>query len=282
MKSQTNIGIVGLGLIGGSLSLDLQKLGYQVFGVSHKEETVVKARQRGLANTISTNPEILKECSIIILALPILQLLKPSQQLIKSLPKNAVITDVGSVKKPILNIWQNLHPNFVPSHPMAGTNEAGVESGKHGLFHGKAWVSTPNADTKPNAIEKIKELAISLGSEWIITDADLHDQAVALISHMPIFVSAALLNTAIKENNKPLIALSRRLASSGFADTTRIGGGNPELGLSMAQANKENILHAVKTYREKLDQIEQHLINQEWSLLKSELKIAKETRSDYI
>ena len=101
-KLSTNIGIVGLGLIGGSLGLDLQKLGYTVYGITHREETAKKARERKLAQIISTDPNSLKHCSIIFIALPLDELLNPKSFLMDAIPKHAVVTDVGSVKVPVL------------------------------------------------------------------------------------------------------------------------------------------------------------------------------------
>jgi len=101
-KPAKNIGIVGLGLIGGSLGLDLQKLGYKVYGITHREQTAKKAKERKLAQIISTDPHALKNCSIIYIALPLEQILNPSSVLINAIPKNAVVTDVGSVKVPVL------------------------------------------------------------------------------------------------------------------------------------------------------------------------------------
>ena len=109
------IGIIGLGLIGGSLGLDLQTLGFNVHGLVNRASTAEKAKQRGLAQVISTDTQILSECDLIILALPLENLLKPSSFLINALPKTAVITDVGSVKTPILNKWRLLHSKFVAS-----------------------------------------------------------------------------------------------------------------------------------------------------------------------
>ena len=93
-KHSENIGIVGLGLIGGSLGLDLQKLGYRVYGITHREKTAQKARQRKLAQIVSTDPSLLNNCSLIYIALPLEQLLNPSTALINAIPKNAVVTDV--------------------------------------------------------------------------------------------------------------------------------------------------------------------------------------------
>ena len=103
-KPSENIGIVGLGLIGGSLGLDLQKLGYTVYGITHREKNAQKARERKLAQIVSTDLSVLKHCSLIYIALPLEQLLNPSSALINSIPRNAVVTDVGSVKVPILSL----------------------------------------------------------------------------------------------------------------------------------------------------------------------------------
>ena len=194
-KPSENIGIVGLGLIGGSLGLDLQKLGYTVYGITHREKNAQKARERKLAQIVSTDLSVLKHCSLIYIALPLEQLLNPSSALINSIPRNAVVTDVGSVKVPILNTWNKLHPRFVASHPMTGTEESGVTAGQHNLFKNKPWVVTPDKKTDRKALDIIHQISLSLGCKWISAEATIHDEAVSLISHLPVLISAALLNT---------------------------------------------------------------------------------------
>ena len=115
------IGIVGLGLIGGSLGLKLQSLNHTIYGVTNNEFNEKKAKERKLANFVSCDLSLLKECELIILALPINDLINPSQRLVASIPKESILTDVGSVKGPIINTWENIHPLFIGSHPMAGT-----------------------------------------------------------------------------------------------------------------------------------------------------------------
>ena len=158
-KPSENIGIVGLGLIGGSLGLDLQKLGYTVYGITHREKTAQKARERKLAQIVSTDPSVLNNCSLIYIALPLEQLLNPSTALVNAIPRNAVVTDVGSVKVPILNTWNKLHPRFVASHPMTGTEESGVNSGQYNLFKNKPWIVTPNKETDQKALEKDHQIS---------------------------------------------------------------------------------------------------------------------------
>ena len=280
-KPFENIGIVGLGLIGGSLGLDLQKLGYTVYGITHREETATKARERKLAHFVDTDPSILKECSIIYIALPLKQLINPSSILINAIPRNAVVTDVGSVKVPILNSWNKLHPRFVASHPMTGTEESGVNAGQHNLFKNKPWVVTPDKNTDQKALEVIHQISLSLGCKWISSEAQIHDEAVALISHLPVLISAALLNTLGNDINPSLYSLAKNIASSGFADTSRVGGGNPELGVSMAKFNKKNLMKSLLSYRHSLDLFEKYLLEENWNELEKILVNTQEERKHF-
>jgi len=281
-KPSKNIGIVGLGLIGGSLGLDLQNLGYTVYGITHREKTAKKAKERKLAQIISTDPGVLKDCSIIYIALPIDQLQNPSSDLINAIPRNAVVTDVGSVKVPILKAWSKLHPRFVASHPMTGTEESGVNAGKHNLFKNKPWVVTPDKETDQEALEIIHQISLSLGCQWISAEAAIHDEAVGLISHLPVLISAALLNTLFTEANPSLYSLAKSIASNGFADTSRVGGGNPELGVSMAKFNKENLMRNLLSFRHSLDLFEKYLLEENWNKLEKILVSTQEGRKKFI
>ena len=281
-KLSKTIGIVGLGLIGGSLGLDLQDLGYEVCGLVHREKTAKKAKERGLAQVVSTNPRILSNCSVVILALPISQLIKPEQKLINALPKKAVITDVGSVKKPILEIWGKLHPHFIGSHPMAGNEKGGVEAGQKHLFQNKTWITTPQMGTDQTSLNIVKQIAIEIGSKWVTAEADVHDKAVSLISHLPVLVSAALLKTVSEEKDQAILNLAKILASSGFSDTTRVGAGNPELGLSMMQTNSSEIKKALNYYKESLNNLEEIIHDQEWNSLRIELEKNQLNRKEFI
>lgn len=280
--SSKRVGIVGLGLIGGSLGLDLQRLGWKVHGLTKRSKTAHRAKERGLAQEISTNPNILAQCELVILALPLAQLLVPPTELIDALPKAAVITDVGSVKAPVMSVWNSLHPKFVPSHPMAGTTAAGVDAGQENLFTGQTWVATPDLQTDPLALQKVADLATSLGSKWITTKAELHDEAVALISHLPVLIGAALLKTLEKEDNPSLQALAKAVASSGFADTTRVGGGNPALGTAMMANNTSAILRALNAYQCNLDIFRKIIINENWQGLLEEFTKSQAHRPEFL
>jgi arogenate dehydrogenase (NADP+) len=287
------VGVVGLGLIGGSLGLDLMAAGAQVRALVHRPATATRARERGLATEVSTHPAVLDGCGLVVLALPLDRLLDPDPALLAALPDRAVITDVGSVKGPVLGRWRDLlaadgggsgASRFVASHPMAGTARAGVEAGEPGLFRGRPWVATPEAGTDPAALQAVRELAESLGARWLCCDAEAHDRAVALISHLPVLVGAALLQAAEAGGGESAegAALVRALASSGFADTTRVGGGNPELGMLMARSNRPALLEALGHYRRSLESFEAMVAGEEWLALGQSLERSQALRPDFL
>jgi arogenate dehydrogenase (NADP+) len=283
------VGIVGLGLIGGSIGLDLLARGARVQALVHRQATAERARERGLASEIATDPGVLSGCGLVILALPLDQLLDPPPELLAALPATSVLTDVGSVKGPVLTSWQArlgaTAGRFVASHPMAGTARAGVEAGEPGLFRDRPWVATPTADTDPLALLAVRELAEALGARWLHCQACDHDRAVALISHLPVLVGAALLQAAeqgASAEGGELPMLVRALASSGFADTSRVGGGNPELGSWMARWNREALLVALSRYRTALEALEQQLQVEDWPGLRASLAEAQRLRPQFL
>ncbi len=276
------IGIVGLGLIGGSIGLNLQNLNHTIYGVVNNEINERKAKERKLTNFVSCDLRILKECSLIILALPIEDLINPPQELIRAIPRNAIVTDVGSIKEPIVKTWEKIHPLFVGSHPMAGTEQRGVESGFKDLFKNAKWIITPTLKSDSNAVNQLSNLVTSMKCQICISSPKNHDKAVSLISHLPIFLASALIETAYIKNNKSLLELAQQLASSGFADTTRVGGGNPKLGLDLAMNNHTNVLNALEEFRVEFNELEAIIKNKNWELLSKKLSKTEELRSSFI
>ena len=277
-----NIGIVGLGLIGGSIGLKLQTLNHVIYGVTNNNLNKKKAINRKLANVVSCDLSILKECSLIILALPIKDLIHPSKELISKIPKEAIVTDVGSIKEPIINTWEKIHPLFIGSHPMAGTEEKGVDSGFECLLEKAKWIITPTAKTNSNSIRILSNLINSMQCEVCKASPKEHDEAVSLISHLPIFVASSLIKTANTEKTNSLLNLSQKLAASGYADSTRVGGGNPNLGLDLAINNKTNILNAIQKFKNNFNELEALITDENWELLSKKLTQAMEIRSDFI
>ncbi len=277
-----NIGIVGLGLIGGSLGLDLRACGHQVLGVSRQEQTCQRAIERGVVDDASIHLNLLAAADVVFVCTPIGAIASTVQQLIPHLSPNTVITDVGSVKTVVVEQITPLWPNFVGGHPMAGTADSGIEAALSGLFEGNPYVLTPMETTPPTAVKLVEELVRSLTSQVYFCRPEDHDRAVAWISHLPVMVSASLIDTCMSETDPTVLELAQHLASSGFRDTSRVGGGNPELGLMMARYNREYLLRSLISYRHSLNQFIELLEQEDWQTLEDQLKQTQLQRSPFV
>ena len=267
-----NIGIVGLGLIGGSLGLDLRSHGYKVFGVSRREQTCQQAIARGAADQASVDPAILAATQVVFICTPLAAILPSVEQLIPHLSPDTVLTDVGSVKLPVVEAITPMWTNFIGGHPMAGTAESGIEAAQLNLFALKPYVLTPVATTPTQAVNTVEALVRLLGATVYHCRPNEHDRAVSWISHLPVMVSASLIAACMSESNPDVLALAQQLASSGFRDTSRVGGGNSELGVMMARYNKEELLRSLQQYRHTLEALINLIEQEDWISLEEQLK----------
>lgn len=277
-----NIGIVGLGLIGGSLGLDARSLGFRVLGVSRQESTCRVARERGAVDEAGTGLEILADADLVFLCPPIDLIVPTLEKLVPYLKPSAIVTDVGSVKGAIVAPCSRLWPNFVGSHPMAGTAEQGIASAQFNLFVNAPYVITSIESTPALAVEILTEFVKKLGCRVYHCTPEAHDRAVAWISHLPVMVSAGLIKACAGEKEANILELARNLASSGFRDTSRVGGGNPELGLMMAHYNRTALLASLREYRENLDGIIATIEGENWTELEAILQFTREARPDFV
>ena len=276
------IGIVGLGLIGGSLGLDLRAQNHQILGVSRKATTCEIALSRGVVDEASTELNLLQGAKIVIICTPIGAIADTLTQLIPYLDPDAIVTDVGSVKKPIVDECSSLWSNFIGGHPMAGTAEQGINAAQSNLFQEAAYVFTPNPDTKAIALDTLQTLARSVGAKTYICAPQVHDRAVAWISHLPVVISTSLITSCLGESAPEVLALAKHLASSGFRDTSRVGGGNPELGRMMAEYNNQALLRSLYAYRHNLDCIIELIEQEKWDQLAEILQINQQSRPQFL
>ncbi|MGF1488105.1 MAG: prephenate/arogenate dehydrogenase [Prochloraceae cyanobacterium] len=276
------LGILGLGLIGGSLGLDLRDRGFEVLGVSRRQKTCDLAVSLGVADRASLSLSLLAEAEFIFICTPIAAIVPTIEELIPYLDRDTVITDVGSVKSSIVAAASSLWDNFVGGHPMAGTANQGVEAAERNLFKNAPYVITPTENTPQMAVKKLEDLASSLGSRIYFADPIAHDRAVALISHLPVMVSAALISTASNDRDLEVLKLARNLASSGFRDTSRVGGGNPELGLMMARYNRSELLRSMQLYRQNLDRSIDLIESENWQDLEEVLEYTRSQRPEFL
>jgi arogenate dehydrogenase (NADP+) len=275
------IGIVGLGLIGGSLAIDWRSQGHQIYGISRQPQTCKIALERGIADDASTELAILAETEIVIICTPIQAIASTIKQIIPYISPETIISDVGSVKQPIVAECSQLWSNFVGGHPMAGTTASGIDAAVANLFTGAAYVFTPTAKSKPEHVEKLKAIASELNAIPHICDARIHDRAVSWISHLPVMISASLIKACLQEEPDTL-HLAQILASSGFRDTSRVGGGNSELGLMMAKYNREELLRSLLQYRHNLDEIVTFIQQEDWQSLEQTLQTNATARPKFL
>jgi arogenate dehydrogenase (NADP+) len=276
------IGILGLGLIGGSLGYDLRSQGHHVLGVSRKQSTCETAVSLGSVDEASVNMSLLTAADVVFICTPIGLIVPQVKQLINHLPQTTVVTDVGSVKAPIVEAISPLWKNFVGGHPMAGTTDSGIESAQRNLFVNRPYVLTPEPTTPKGAIALVEEIVRSLGANIYYCQPEQHDRAVSWISHLPVMVSSSLIAACISEADPEVLQLAKNLASSGFRDTSRVGGGNPELGVMMAQYNRQALLGSLQQYRRNLDELIALVEQENWSALETKLYTTQQARPNFV
>lgn len=276
------IGIVGIGLIGASLGWDFRQMGHQVIGVSRQPATCKIAESEGICDRASCDLASLKDTDIIFICTPIAAILPTIELLIPQLDSKTIITDAGSVKGEIVDRATKLWPNFVGGHPMAGNSESGIAAFEKGLFHHRPYVLTPTPETATVALERVAELVRSLNCILHYATPGQHDLAVAWISHLPIMVSASLISACLHEADPVILDFAKKFASTGFKDTSRVGGGNPEMGMMMAQYNQAAILQSLYQYRDRLDSLIGSIESQQWSEIQDLLATNQVNRADFI
>lgn len=276
------IGIVGLGLIGGCLGLDLRQLGHSVLGVARRPDTRAEALRRGAVDRAAPELALLEPTDVVFVCTPIAAIVPTVKALAAVLPTSAVVTDVGSVKTAIVAKATQLWPNFVGGHPMSGKSEAGLAAAEAGIFARRPYVLTPLEETSSAAIALVADLATQLCSRLCYCSPLAHDRAVAWISHLPVIASAGLIQACLSEPDVAVADLAQRLASSGFRDTSRVGGGNPELGVMMAQYNRESLLRSLHHYQAAIGQLIQQIQSEDWQALATQLAQAQAARQDFV
>ena len=235
MDTKLKIGIVSLGLIGGSIFKALKKHDFELFCVSSNQKTIDSVIKEGA--TASTDLNILKNCNVIFVCSPMRVTLDILDKLEGIISDKTIVTDVCSLKE---FICKKERPYiFIPSHPMAGKETSGFEVSCEDLFEDAKWVITPFEKTPQEDIEKLEEIIKLTGANIVKTTPQKHDEAVALISHMPLVLSQALVES-VEDND-----LAKALASSGFRDMTRLSLSNTVMAQDMVELNNQNIQKAI-------------------------------------
>lgn len=240
MSSTTNAtparaNVLGLGLIGGSLALALQRAGYVVGGADADASTVATAIDRGIIQ----NSGLFPDAEVTFVATPVNTV--SEQVAIALAATSGVVTDVGSVKAHVAASTSD--PRFVAGHPMAGSELDGLDGADAAMFEGAVWVLTPSATSSDSSFSILAGLITKLGAEVVALDPQHHDDLVAIVSHVPHLTAATLMRLADNRSEEHLALL--RLAAGGFRDMTRIASGRPGIWLDICEQNKDAIVRGL-------------------------------------
>ena len=275
----SSIAIFSPGLLGGSLALAIrERLPLaQVRIWARRPEIVEKVLARKIAHAASTDPvEIAKGARLIVFCMPIGAMGEIAAKIAGSVERNAVVTDVGSVKRPVVEEMGAIFSGkaiFIGSHPMAGSEQTGLDSARANLFEGAVTFVTPEDRTPPEAIEALTDFWTTMGCKVVRTGSRIHDDAVGLVSHLPHLVAAALVRTALRENP---VALDFR--GPGFMDTTRVASGPAGMWAEILLENRDAVKHAILAIASNLNDLVKLLDAGDISGIEDYLAESKRTR----
>ena len=250
-----NVGIVGLGLIGGSMGLDLRKRGFasRVTGVESESVNAEAALRIGLADSIAGIDECVAESDVIVLAIPVGAACKLLPQVLDTVVgTDKVVIDVCSVKESMCQVaaGHQARSQYVATHPMAGTEYSGPWAAMPGLFDGRACILCDVEESSPKAVRLVEKLYDALNMRVTYMRSDAHDMHVAYVSHISHITSFALALTVLdKEKDEKHIF---DLASGGFSSTVRLAKSSADMWVPILAMNHDNVLRVMDTYIEKM------------------------------
>jgi prephenate dehydrogenase len=281
MAEYDTVAIVGVGLIGGSVGLALRerRLARTIIGVGRRQTRLDAARRVGAIDHAVTNlAEGVSQAQLIVISTPVDTIAERAIQTAASCPPASLITDAGSTKEAIVAAvdsglaHRRSGPRFVGSHPLAGDHRTGPEHARGDLFDGRTVVVTPTSSTRPAAVTETCGFWQSLGANVTTMTPVEHDAALAMTSHLPHLVAVALAAATPKD----LLPL----AASGWRDTTRVAGGDPNLWRPIIATNRQHILDALRQVSDALERIRRALADGDNESLTSILELAAKTKQD--
>ena len=256
--------VVGLGLIGGSFAKGLRESGLcrEVVGVDMNPVSRLRAVELGVVDRCEEDLALACQgADVIQLAVPILAMEKLLTLLSRLDLGHAVLTDVGSAKGNVVRVAREAFgqalPNFVPGHPIAGSEQSGVEASNGRLFRRHKVILTPLEETDPAALAVVDTLWRALGADVEHMQVERHDEVLAATSHLPHLLAFGLVDSLAKRSENLDIF---RYAAGGFRDFTRIAGSDPVMWHDIFLANREAVLHALDAFRTDLDGLREAVV----------------------
>ncbi len=272
----SSVGIVGVGMMGGSIALAALRAGYRVSlydGIASEKLTGPKFRDASITHDLA---ELVSNCRLIILATPIGALPQIGSSLGKMVTPAHVVSDVASVKRPVAELLAKALRNrceYVPAHPMAGSEKSGAEAARADLFVGAVTLLCPELAVEAASVALVKVFWEKLGTRVVPVDVVEHDQLVAVMSHLPHLVAALLVKHVAQKNKAAL-----DVCGPGFRDATRIASGSPSLWADILLSNAEAVQEELRGFKRELEEAIILLAEKDGKKLQALLDEAKENR----
>jgi prephenate dehydrogenase len=256
------IAVIGLGLIGGSMAKDLRrtKFATEIIGVDNHPENARIALEMGLADRIESMNVAVKEADIVIVAIPVDKIVQLLPHILDHISTSATVIDVGSTKREIAAAVKD-HPlrgNFIPSHPMSGTENSGPSAVIEHLFDNKICIICDHDMCRPQHLALAEKMFQSLGMPIAYMTSDEQDHTTAFISHLPHATSFALANAVLAIEDRNIIF---DLASAGFQSTVRLAKSSPQMWSPIFWQNRDYIYEALEVYIHHLEEFKESLKN---------------------
>ena len=269
MKLFNKVAIVGVGLIGGSIALDIKKkrIANEVIGVSRHRKSLLSAKRLGAIDRGSQNIAIIRDADLVILATPVGTILKSAPLISKLVKPECLVSDVGSTKHQIVSKLDRIFTNYVGSHPLAGSEKRGVLNAHPNIFRGSLCILTPTKKTKPKNLEKLEKFWKMLGAKTIFLSTENHDRILSFVSHLPHVAAFSLMESMPKQY--------LRFSPSSLKDTTRIAASDSELWGDIFLSNRKNMLKTIALLQKNLSRIKHAINKKEKGLLNKILKEAQ-------
>src|SRR5687768_13092644 len=267
MTSPNRALVVGTGLIGGSIGMALRARGWHVTGRDRDGSRAQQAVALGALDAVGDDAD----AELVFVATPVSAV---AGEVRAGIAAGAVVTDVGSVKAPIVRAVPDAR--FVGGHPMAGSEQEGIEGADPSLFEGATWVLTPTDHTDPAAYARVHEVVASLGAEVVALPPERHDELVAVVSHVPHLTAATLMRLAAAGAEEHAALL--RLAAGGFRDMTRIAAGHPGIWPDICAENRDAILDGLDALSAALAEVRATVADGDRAALLARLEIARAAR----
>ncbi len=261
--------IVGAGLMGGSVGAALRQQGWFVSAIDSLPTRAERGVELGLFDSVGPDDQ----AALTVICTPVLAV----PDAVKSaLSNGGVVTDIGSVKGPIVDLVD--HPRFVGGHPMAGSELEGIEGADPAMFVGRTWVLTPTQTTEPAAFALVHAVATAAGAMVVAVDPRRHDAIVATVSHVPHLMAATLMSFAADSAVEHATLL--RMAAGGFRDMTRIAGGHQDIWLDICEQNRAAIVQTLDALLGRLGNVREMVESGDRSGLRAHLEHARTARLD--